>query len=148
MYGGEKLNALPSEVKAYVNHRVHPSDTFESVLEHDRKVINDDRVKLKIMDASTPASPVSNHEKSTGFEVIRTSVENIFGFICAPNLCVGNTDTRWYWNLSENIFRFSPVALTMKEVSMFHGFNERIGVDALTNMVDFYKEILMECEDS
>ena len=36
MYGGEKLNALPSEVKAYVNHRVHPSDTFESVLEHDR----------------------------------------------------------------------------------------------------------------
>jgi len=96
------------------------------------------------MDGATPASPVSNHKHSTGFEVIPTLVEKIFGFICAPNLCIGNTDTWWYWNLSENIFRFSPVALTMQEVSMFHGFNERIGVNALTNMVDFYKEILMD----
>jgi len=38
IYGGKKINALPSEVKAYVNHRIHPNDTFESVLEHDRYV--------------------------------------------------------------------------------------------------------------
>ncbi len=36
MFGGEKINAMPTEVKAYVNHRVHPSDSFESILEHDR----------------------------------------------------------------------------------------------------------------
>jgi len=36
IYGGKKMNALPSEVKAYINHRVHPNDTFESILEYDR----------------------------------------------------------------------------------------------------------------
>lgn len=36
MYGGEKINAMPSEVKAFVNHRVHPEDSIQSVLDHDR----------------------------------------------------------------------------------------------------------------
>ena len=30
------MNALPSEVKAYINYRVHPNDTFENILEYDR----------------------------------------------------------------------------------------------------------------
>jgi carboxypeptidase PM20D1 len=34
--GGTKLNILPYVVQAYVNHRVHPMDTIESVLEYDR----------------------------------------------------------------------------------------------------------------
>ncbi len=34
--GGEKINSMPTEVKAFVNHRVHPSDSFESILEYDR----------------------------------------------------------------------------------------------------------------
>jgi len=38
IHGGTKLNVLPYDVRAYVNHRVHPLDTFESVLEHDRCV--------------------------------------------------------------------------------------------------------------
>lgn len=38
IHGGEKINAIPSEVKAYVNHRLHPSDSFQSVIEHDRYV--------------------------------------------------------------------------------------------------------------
>jgi carboxypeptidase PM20D1 len=92
------------------------------------------------MNGSIPASPISNHRTSAGFKLIQFSVENTFGFLCAPNLWIGNTDTRWYWELSESIFRFSPVALTMKETSMFHGFNE--------GLVDFYKEFIFNCDDS
>ncbi len=36
IHGGEKFNSIPSEVKAIVNHRVHPNDTAQSILEHDR----------------------------------------------------------------------------------------------------------------
>jgi carboxypeptidase PM20D1 len=36
MSGGTKINVLPFEAKAYINHRVHPGDSFESVLNHDR----------------------------------------------------------------------------------------------------------------
>lgn len=36
--GGLKFNAMPTEVKAFVNHRIHPNDSIEKVLEHDRSV--------------------------------------------------------------------------------------------------------------
>jgi len=109
-------------------------------------VINDDRVQLKII-SSLPPSPISDHVDAPGFDAVTKSVDRIFGVPSAPMLCIGNTDTRWYWKLSENIYRFSPVPLTMKEVQMFHGVNERIGVDSLTLIVDFYKVLLLGCED-
>ena len=36
LQGGTKLNVLPNQVKAYINHRVHPLDTPESVLAFDK----------------------------------------------------------------------------------------------------------------
>mmetsp|Transcript_16439 Transcript_16439/g.31146 ORF Transcript_16439/g.31146 Transcript_16439/m.31146 type:complete len:556 (-) Transcript_16439:182-1849(-) len=145
--GGDKINSIPTKVTAYVNHRIHPNDSIEKVLEHDRNVINDDRVQLQLMDGPLIPSPVSDHKKSKGFHLIEKSVKTVFGFISAPSLCIGNTDTRWYWDLSENIYRFSPVPLSLSETSMFHGFNERISIKTLISMVDFYKEILLKCDE-
>jgi len=99
------------------------------------------------MDGATPPSPVSDYKSSLGFNLIRRTVQSVFGLCSTPALCIGNTDTRWYWRLSENIYRFSPVALTMQETSMFHGVDERIGVDALASLVDFYKELVLKCDD-
>jgi Acetylornithine deacetylase/Succinyl-diaminopimelate desuccinylase and related deacylases len=36
IYGGDKINSIPTNVKAYVNHRVHPNDSIEEILYHDR----------------------------------------------------------------------------------------------------------------
>lgn len=36
IHGGDKINSIPTEVKAYVNHRVHPNDSIEKILDHDR----------------------------------------------------------------------------------------------------------------
>ena len=36
IHGGTKLNVIPDKVKAYINHRVHPLDTIERVLAHDK----------------------------------------------------------------------------------------------------------------
>jgi len=36
VHGGDKVNVIPSEVNAIINHRIHPNNTIESVLEHDR----------------------------------------------------------------------------------------------------------------
>jgi hypothetical protein len=99
------------------------------------------------MEGSLKPSPITNHKTSKGFRVIEKAVNIVFGFISAPSLCVGNTDTRWYWDFSDNIFRFSPVPLALSETSMFHGFNERISIKTLTCMVDFYKEVLLKCDD-
>ncbi|KAI5965681.1 CPS1 [Candida pseudojiufengensis] len=31
-----------------------------------------------------------------------------YPIITAPSIMTGNTDTRWYWNLTKNIYRFTP----------------------------------------
>ena len=91
---------------------------------------------------------MSDHIDAIGFDSICRAVEKVYGFSTTPALMVGNTDTQWYWKLSKNIYRFSPVALTLVETSMFHGINERIGVDALTLMVDYYREIISSNDSS
>lgn len=145
IHGGTKLNVLPFQVKAYVNHRVHPLDTFESVVEHNRKVINDQRIKIRIIggDKSVPASPISPHDNQA-FQCIEQCVHKIFGFPTTPSVLIGNTDTRHYWDLSQNIYRFSPLALTIEELKMFHGVNERISTDSLSKMVLFYCALITQ----
>jgi len=48
--GGVKSNVLPSDVNAVVNHRIHPADTIQGVIDQDIKNIDDDRVKVSLMD--------------------------------------------------------------------------------------------------
>ena len=43
--GGFKVNVIPSRATAIVNHRIHPVDTLESVLQHDKDAIDDWRYK-------------------------------------------------------------------------------------------------------
>ena len=45
---GVKINVIPNRATAWVNHRVHPQDSLRQVLEYDRKVIGDPRVKLRV----------------------------------------------------------------------------------------------------
>jgi len=104
-------------------------------------MINDERVKLRIIYPSTPPSPASDTSHHS-FRIIQESIQEVFGNLSAPALVVGNTDTRWYWDLSTQIYRFSPVALSLKETAMFHGLNERISKKSLVSMVDFYKLLI------
>ena len=58
--GGTKTNVLANCVKAYVNHRIHPNESIESVIERDKKTINDSRVTVTAFDMEIPPSPVSS----------------------------------------------------------------------------------------
>ena len=146
--GGTKLNVHPDKVSVCINHRVHPLDSVESIIQHHKRVINDKRVNVRVFNAdeNIAASPVSSNS-SYGFQVIEKTVNTIFNNICAPTLMLGNTDTRWYWDLSQNIYRFSAIELTMDDTKMFHGYNERISIEAITKLVDFYKSLIHRCQD-
>lgn len=43
--------------------------------------------------------------------------------VVAPSGMVANTDTKWYWNVTRNIFRFVPSKLDL--IKDFHTVNER-----------------------
>ena len=98
-------------------------------------------------DLAVNPSPISSID-SNAFKTIQTCVSAVYDVISGPSLMIGNTDTRWYWNLSDNIFRFSPITISVHDLTMFHGVNERIEVDTLAEMVLFYAVLIQMCGDT
>ncbi len=101
-------------------------------------MINDPRVKIRLMGGfRRRPSPTSPHDNNA-FQWIEECVHRIFGSPTTPSFLIANTDTYHYWDLSPNIYRFSPLELTVEETKMFHGVNEKIAMESLAKMVLFY----------
>ena len=76
--GGYKENVIPGSASAIVNHRIHPADSLEKVLEHNRRVINDPRVDIEVL-AYHPPTPVSPYGPGvTPFVLIARSIKQIY----------------------------------------------------------------------
>ncbi|OTA00286.1 hypothetical protein A9Z42_0075910 [Trichoderma parareesei] len=58
----------------------------------------------------------------------------------APGAMTGNTDTRHYLDLSQNIYRWSPGSL--KSFSNIYGVNEKLLITEHVNMVKFYYDFI------
>lgn len=143
--GGIKDNVVPAEAHAFINHRVHPSQTVAEVLARDRELLGGrPNVTLEVI-SSMEAHPVSPHgHQDLGFRAIACSVRKIFpDALPVPALSIGNTDTRHYLDLTRNVYRFSPTLLTPQEaMRRFHGDNERIAVQNYELLVNFYRLVM------
>ncbi|KAL3423015.1 peptidase family M20/M25/M40 [Phlyctema vagabunda] len=128
--GGEKSNALPEESTVTINHRVNIGDStahVKSKLAHLAKSVADkhnltvsaftgEDPKPSSITLSTPhelqVAPVTPTlvNSTTAYSVLSGTIRALYGedMIVSPGLMTGNTDTRFYWELSENIFRFAP----------------------------------------
>jgi len=144
--GGVKSNVLPSDANAVVNHRIHPADTIETVIAQDIKNIDDDRVKVSLMDGfgASEATFTSSYDSDfVPFQIIANSIRDIFSdAILTPGTMVGGTDTKHYLHLCDAIYRFQPVRLTKSGISMFHGTDEKISVNNFNQVVEFFYRVI------
>lgn len=63
--------------------------------------------------------------------------------IVTPGIMTGNTDTRHYWNLTKNIYRFTPVFMkNLIKESHAHSVDEKMGVDNHLQLIAFFYEYL------
>jgi len=144
---GVKANVIPPSAKVTVNHRVHPGNTLEEVLEHDRRCINDDRVDIRVVNSAEP-SPVSSWDKQAfGFQVISQSVQQVFPDIgVSPGLMIANTDTKHYLELTDAVYRFMPSVLTPEDTKRIHGFNERLGVKNYEKTINYFYHLMRNAD--
>eukprot|EP00057_Strongylocentrotus_purpuratus_P011124 XP_011665598.1 PREDICTED: probable carboxypeptidase PM20D1 [Strongylocentrotus purpuratus] len=149
IHGGFKTNVLPPNAWAIVNHRVHPAQTLQQVVDHDHSIINDDRVKIKV-EEGLEASFISPYDQDAhGYQVISHSMRQVFpSVLVAPGVMIGNTDTRYYWNLTKNIYRFTPtIAMSPEDLKRFHGVNERISVSNYEKVVNFFYHVMQNADE-
>ncbi|KAF9530344.1 carboxypeptidase S [Crepidotus variabilis] len=75
--------------------------------------------------------------------------------IVAPGIMSGNTDTRFYWNLSQHIFRYNhgnggngSIENEKAGLGGIHTVNENIQVDAFVEMIRFFAAIILNADET
>jgi len=145
---GVKDNVLPRNAAAAVNFRILPGDSVDSVVEHARSVINDDRVNVALRGEGTEPSPVSSIE-APGYAAIETSARQVIGeggLVVSPFLVLGGSDARFFSAICPNVYRFLPFTLGPGDLKGIHGVNERIATHNFAQAIRFYYQLLRNCE--
>ena len=140
-----KENVVPAYAEFVVNHRIHSLQTCQDVLDHDLRVIGDERIKYEVLDCVQPSSvsPVD----SLGFEIVKHSTLQVYPEVMVvPGLMIGVTDSRYYSKLSQSVYKFLPVKICQADVKRYHGVDERISLQNYENMINFYY-VLIENSD-
>ncbi|KAI1188302.1 peptidase family M20/M25/M40 [Nemania serpens] len=170
--GGAKVNALPEATRVLVNYRVNVGDTVsevqESLVHLAQKVAAKHNltvqafadepevpssIRLTSLDSLEPApvSPTSTHGV-TPYSVLSGTTRALYGesVIMAPALMTGNTDTRFYWNLSKHIFRYNPGydPKTDFDLEGIHTVNERISLLAHVQAVRWYSLFIRNMDEA
>ncbi|TRY84765.1 hypothetical protein DNTS_027446 [Danionella cerebrum] len=135
----QQMNVMPSNAEAYVNFRIHSAQTLQEVLNLVRWTISDERVTVKMINGFDPLPVSSYDEQSFGFQIIKKTVQGMFPQLTvAPGICVGNTDSRHYKDITRDIYRFAPSWFKPGDPQRFHGVNERISIKNYEEIVLFY----------
>ncbi|GAA5877908.1 hypothetical protein JCM16303_000278 [Sporobolomyces ruberrimus] len=156
--GGIKMNALPEYTSANVNYRIDFLSSINATLSHAADVlapvvsafnltldafgtnreINQNVVRLSFADAVEPAPISPSHGASWDF-VAGTARQVFDNAIVGPSGMIANTDTKYYWNATRNIYRFIPGRLTLMKNP--HTVDERIHVDAHIETIKFFYKL-------
>jgi carboxypeptidase PM20D1 len=138
---GVKDNVIPTKAEAVVNFRILPGETSADVLQHLQKVMADERVKISILELQE-ASPVSS-VNSFGFETLHTTIKQVFPEVLLnPMLAIGQTDSRHYSVVSNNIYRFGPMTFNQEDLARIHGLNERFSIECYMKAIGFYYQLI------
>lgn len=141
IHGGEQTNIIPDLVEANINVRVAPFNTTEEIIEHIRKTIKDDDIKITIHDESKMYAECSH--KTKGYEIVKeTVIETYPNTIVSPFLNLGGSDGRHYNEISDCVIRFSPMKVTNEDRKGIHGLDEKIKVENLEKLLEFYERLL------
>lgn len=142
--GGSAENVLPDSASAVVNIRLLHGDTIEFALAHVREAINDPEISVELHgewgnNGAIPETPVDHPLLA----VIQDALESVLpGVPLLPYLPTGSTDSAAYSELTPNIFRFVPMLLSAKDLSLVHNIDERISVENVERCFGFYKSFI------
>lgn len=141
--GGVKENVLPHTAEAIVNMRLLPGDSIAKVCDRVRKIIDDEQVRFEpVEDGYWEASPISDIDIPP-YKLLDLTIRKVFEDVAvAPYLVLGATDARYYAEISDSVFRFCPFVLGKEDLQRMHGIDERLSVEGLGKMVQFFHELI------
>ncbi len=138
--GGSRPNVLPRKAGAVINYRISPGESVSELLDHVRRVVGK-KIKVEPIQATEPSriSPVDG----SGFKTVEQAVYAIFPeAVTVPYIVMGGTDAIRYEPVCEQIYRFTPMLISVEDLERMHGTNERLSLENVERGVRFYIELL------
>tara|TARA_R110002073_G_scaffold4213_1_gene27980 strand:- start:120696 stop:122123 length:1428 start_codon:yes stop_codon:yes gene_type:complete len=134
--GGVKNNVIPTVAEATVNFRILPGESIESVKQHILNTISD-KVKVETVGFLTNPSPVSSID-SEAFKILEKTIRDRFPTsIVVPGLVGGGTDARYFYEISDDVYRFYPMRIDPNNMKRFHGIDEKISKENYREIIEF-----------
>ncbi|KAG2121218.1 hypothetical protein BD769DRAFT_1671694 [Suillus cothurnatus] len=201
--GGVKVNALPEQAWAIVNHRISTESSTAATKARDIefRISNEDAPSYGTLILSTafgdglePAPVTPSGEDAAPFQLLSGTIKatynshrNISGsdaIIVSPGIMSGNTggvlsahlisfnndcntDTRFYWKLTDHIFRYGHLGVasggslpsgvhTVNEGTHLYQFfgigkandSPAISIDSFVEMIRFYTTLVLNVDES
>ncbi|WP_233992447.1 M20 family peptidase [Salinibacter altiplanensis] len=143
---GVKDNVIPTQARAVVNFRILPGQSVDEVIAHVRAVLDGLSVQAEPIRSTSPPS-VSKIE-TPAFRMMQRTIGQVTAdsVVVAPYLLPGRTDSGYYADHSDAVYRFVPYQLGPDDRSRIHGPNERIAVDDYRTVVQFYTQLLRNAD--
>lgn len=134
--GGLKNNVIPTVAEATINFRILPGETIESVKKHIENTISD-KIKVEPVGFLTNPSPVSSID-SEAYKNLEKTIRDMFpNSIVVPGLVGGGTDARYFYDISDDVYRFYPIRMGPEGLSRFHGIDEKISKENYKEIIKF-----------
>ncbi|MDR1894914.1 MAG: M20/M25/M40 family metallo-hydrolase [Spirochaetales bacterium] len=141
--GSSAPNVLPQEAEIIINARLLPGETVDSTADYLSGLARDEQFSLEKNTPSEP-SPISP-DSSPLFLYLKNIIAEVYpNVLTTPYLVVGATDSRHYYRVCDNVYRFTPMLLSNAEKNTMHNVDEAISIENYGRMIHFYKIFIRE----
>ena len=135
--GASTPNTLPGVARGTINARINTGESVESVQAHIQKVVGK-KVRITTLEGSIDPSPVSDTSSEAYAKLKKTIGEVFSGYIVAPYPFIAASDAKHYYNLTDNVYRFTPFEKSVEDANRIHGLNERQDIAMLAQGTQFF----------
>ena len=134
--GGVKNNVIPTVALATINFRILPGETIASVKQHIEKNISN-KIEVVPVGFLTNPSPVSRIDSEV-YAILEKTIRSMFpNSIVVPGLVGGGTDARYFYEISDDVYRFYPIRVQPESMTRLHGIDEKISKDNYKEIIEF-----------
>lgn len=150
--GSKAHNVIPDRVRAVANLRLAAQDSIDEALDHlTRQAVFATRkaaaareplsVQVNLLEGHN-ASP-SSDGTSKAYSILEQAIVETFPeTLVTPFLVLGASDSRYYCEISKNVFRFSPIQMNKQELESIHGIDEHISIEKLGKVIELYLNLI------